>query len=348
MSQQTVLVTGGAGFIGSELVRQLAERGHRVLVVDNLANGRRENLAGLPGDRVCLEVADIRDAGRIAPLVRQVDTVFHLACLGVRHSVHSPQENHEVNATATLSLLKLAREATVRRFVCVSTSEVYGTAQHVPMTEEHPTFPMTVYGASKLAGECYARAFHRTYGYPTVVVRPFNAYGPRCHHEGDSGEVIPKFMLRCLAGRPMIVHGDGRQTRDFTYVADTARGILAAGWADAAIGETINLGSGRETSINDLAAAVAEVVGSLAAPVEHHEPRPGDVRRLWADGTKARRLLGFEPSVDLRTGLASLKEWYASLGRSPAALLEEEVERTWEARREPPRQGALVRTQGGA
>jgi UDP-glucose 4-epimerase len=146
----------------------------------------------------------------------------------------------------------------------------------------------------------------------------------------------------------MIVHGDGRQTRDFTYVADTARGILAAGWADAAIGETIDLGSGRETSINDLAAAVAEVVGSLAAPVEHHEPRPGDVRRLWADGTKARRLLGFEPSVDLRTGLASLKEWYASLGRSPAALLEEEVERTWEARREPPRQGALVRTQGGA
>ena len=348
MSQQAVLVTGGAGFIGSELVRQLAERGHRVLVVDNLANGRRENLAGLPGDRVCLEVADIRDAGRIAPLVRQVETVFHLACLGVRHSVHSPQENHEVNATATLSLLKLAREATVRRFVCVSTSEVYGTAQHVPMTEEHPTFPMTVYGASKLAGECYARAFHRTYGYPTVVVRPFNAYGPRCHHEGDSGEVIPKFMLRCLAGRPMIVHGDGRQTRDFTYVADTARGILAAGWADAAIGETINLGSGRETSINDLAAAVAEVVGSLEAPVEHHEPRPGDVRRLWADGTKARRLLDFEPSVDLRTGLASLKEWYASLGRSPAALLEEEVERTWEARREPPRQGALVRTQGGA
>ena len=136
------------------------------------------------------------------------------------------------------------------------------------MTEDHPTFPSTVYGGSKLAGECYTRAFSRTYGYPTVVVRPFNTYGPRSHHEGDGGEVIPKFLLRCLAGKPMIIFGDGTQTRDFTYVSDSARGIILAGTAPNAIGRTINLGSGFELTINDLAKTVADIVGRPDAPVE--------------------------------------------------------------------------------
>src|SRR5207247_6543168 len=166
---------------------------------------------------------------------------------------------HAVNATATLHVLEEAKKADVQRLVYVSSSEVYGTARRVPMTEDHPTFPMTVYGAAKLAGECYTRAFHETYGYPTLVVRPFNAFGPRCHHEGDSGEVIPKFMLRCLAGRPLVVFGDGTQTRDFTDVRDTARGILQAGFGEAAIGETLNLGQGSEIRINDLAREVKEV-----------------------------------------------------------------------------------------
>ena len=221
-----VLVTGGAGFIGSELVRQLAQNDDRVIVVDNLVNGKKENLAGLPKDRVTLAVADVRGTARMRGLLKGVDRVFHLACLGVRHSIHSPVENHSVNAEGTLSLLIEARRANVKRFVYVSSSEVYGTGKRVPMDEDHRTYPMTVYGASKLAGECYARAFHETYGFATVVVRPFNAFGPRCHHEGDSGEVIPKFMLRSMAGKPMIVFGDGTQTRDFTYVEDTARGII--------------------------------------------------------------------------------------------------------------------------
>jgi UDP-glucose 4-epimerase len=330
---RTCLVTGGAGFIGSELVRQLAERDAHVVAVDNLVNGKRKNLAGLPTDQVQLIVADVRDTERMASLLRGVDIVFHLACLGVRHSIHSPHENHEVNATATLNLLIAARAAGVKRFVYVSSSEVYGTARWVPMTEEHPTFPMTVYGASKLAGECYARAFYQTYDYPTVVVRPFNTYGPRCHHEGDSGEVIPKFLLRCMAGRPMMIFGDGTQTRDFTFVSDTARGILLAGFSDAAIGQTINIGSGREIEINQLAREVATVVGKPDAPIIHDVPRPGDVRRLFADASKAKELLGFEPQVELREGLLKLKEWYSSLGQTPEKLLEQEIIHNWEMRR---------------
>src|SRR6185369_328854 len=243
-ARSTAVVTGGAGFIGSELVRQLAARGDRVVAIDNLVNGKRENLADVLSDRVVLLEKDIRDLDAVTPHLRDARVVYHLACLGVRHSVHSPRENHHVNATATLDLLGASRDAGVPRFVYVSSSEVYGTARWAPMTEEHPTCPHTVYGGSKLAGESYTRAYHDTYGYPTVVVRPFNTFGPRSHHEGDSGEVIPKFLLRCLAGRPLIVFGDGTQTRDFQFVSDTARGIILAGEDDRAIGATINLGSG--------------------------------------------------------------------------------------------------------
>jgi UDP-glucose 4-epimerase len=246
----------------------------------------------------------------------------------VRHSVHSPYENHDVNATATLRLLGASRELGVPRFVYVSSSEVYGTAKWAPMTEDHPTFPCTVYGASKLAGECYARAYHRTYGYETVVVRPFNTYGPRSHHEGDSGEVIPKFMLRSLAGRPMVVFGDGLQTRDFTYVSDTARGIIAAGEHPEAVGQTINLGSGSEMSINELAGLVAAATGG-SRDVQYDAARPGDVHRLFADKSRARRLLDYAPRVPLADGLRHLLDWYRAQPLSPDRLLADEIVHNW-------------------
>lgn len=330
MQNQRVLVTGGAGFIGSELVRQLAARGFGVRVVDNLVNGRRGNLDGVLGENVELIVADVRDAKSMGSLLGDVEIVFHLACLGVRHSIHSPLENHEVNASATLGLLNAARSSGVKRFVYVSSSEVYGTARTAPITEEHPTLPMTVYGGSKLAGEAYTRAFWETYRYPTVVLRPFNAYGPRCHHEGDSGEVIPKFLLRCLAGKPMVVFGDGTQTRDFTFVGDTAAGILAAGASDRSVGQTINLGSGKEIQIRDLATTIAQVLDRPQAEIIHVESRPGDVLRLLADSSKARHLLQFEPTVTLGDGLTRLRDWYSSQGKSPEQLLEQEVVRNWE------------------
>jgi UDP-glucose 4-epimerase len=326
---QTILITGGAGFIGSELVRNAKAAGFSVRIVDNLVNGKRENIEEILSDRMEFIEADIRDLKCMKRVLAGVDLVYHLACLGVRHSIHSPRENHDVNATATLDLLRLSREAGVKRFVYVSSSEIYGTAHQVPISEETPPFPHTVYGASKLAGDCYARAYWDTYRFPTTVVRPFNSYGPRCHHEGDSGEVIPKFMLRALAGRPLIIFGDGGQTRDFMYVGETAHWIMQAGLRGETIGETINLGFGSEISVAKLAKEVLRAVARPGGDIKHESPRPGDVLRLWADATKAKRLLKFSPRISLEEGLRKLLAWYRSRGCSPEELLTGEVVRNW-------------------
>ncbi|MES1151568.1 MAG: SDR family NAD(P)-dependent oxidoreductase [Dongia sp.] len=333
IKDKRVLVTGGAGFIGNEVVRQLVAGGARVTALDNLVNGKRENLADVSTAQHRLIVGDLRDLDTVTKCVDGQDAVIHMACLGVRHSIHAPLENHEVNATATLRLLEVAKLKAVARFTYVSSSEVYGTAQTAPMTEQHPCWPMTVYGAAKLAGERYTDAFWRTYRYPTTVVRPFNAFGPRSHHEGDSGEVIPKFLLRALSGKPLIVHGDGEQTRDFTFVADTAAGIIACALSEKTIGETINLGSGAEVTVNALAELVRKVTARNQVTVEHGADRPGDVRRLIADIAKARRLIDFKTSVGLEAGLVKLLDWYRSLDVSAEQLLADEQPINWAAAR---------------
>jgi UDP-glucose 4-epimerase len=324
-----VLLTGGCGFIGSEVARQLVPLAERITILDNLAVGKRANLPEPLPDSMELVVADVRDRSSYEACLRDCDAVLHLACLGVRHSIHSPRENHEVNAAGTLELLRAAQDEGVGRFVYVSSSEVYGTARHTPMDESHPTMPATVYGASKLAGECYTRAYWQTYGLPTVVLRPFNTFGPRSHHEGDSGEVIPKFLLRCMADEPLIVFGDGEQTRDYSYVSDTAGAIAAAATAPSVVGETINIGAGKEISINRLADLVTRVVQRPDAEIQHRAPRPGDVLRLCGDAAKARSLLGYEPRVSLEDGLRLLKDWYAGCGQSLDDLLAAEVEENW-------------------
>jgi UDP-glucose 4-epimerase len=313
-----VVVTGGAGFIGSTLVRVLKHSGAHVTAYDNLATGHAENVrdvdADTAGGSFRFVHGDIRDREKLARLLDGVDVVFHLACLGVRHSIHSPIENLDVNARGTLHLLVEARAANVKRFVHVSTSEVYGTAKTVPMTEEHPTDPHTVYGASKLDGECSARAFFRCYGFPVVVVRPFNSYGPRSHSEGDSGEVIPRFLVRALCGKAPVVFGDGTQTRDFTHVYDTATGIALAGVRAGVAGETFNVGAGKEVTIAELGKIVLQAVERPDLAVEHIEPRPGDVLRLFANSEKARLRLGYQPQVSLHAGLADLAGRLQTLG----------------------------------
>ncbi len=317
------LVTGAAGFIGSELVRQLSAAGHSVVAFDNLATGSWQNLAGVENcERIEGNILDRVQLARAAGM--GVTSIFHLACVNLRESLRAPRHSHDVNATGTLNVLEAARNANVARFVQVSTSEVYGTALTAPMTEAHPTHPTTPYGASKLAGEAYARAFHLSYGLPVTIVRPFNSYGPRCHHEESSGEVIPKFLLRSRAGLPLRIFGDGHQTRDFTFVSDSARGILLAGTVPAAMGGTFNLGSGAEISILMLARLIAPTAAIL-----HDPERPGDVRRLLADSSAARRILGYQPTVSFDEGLARLSAWYDHQNVPATTLLQREVEHNW-------------------
>lgn len=326
-----VVVTGGAGFIGSHLVDALLTRGVAALtVVDDLSNGRRENLTALGADsRLRLEVADVRDPAVWGGTLPGTDVVFHLACLGVRHSLHSPIDNHEVNATATLRLLESARSAGVGRFVHVSSSEVFGTAQYAPMDERHPTWPETVYGAGKLAGEAYARAAFRTHGFPTVIVRPFNAYGPRSHFEGDSGEVLPRMIVRALCDLPPLIFGDGEQTRDFMHVSDTVAGLVALSECDDAVGRTVNLGSGQEVSINDLASLVVRAVGRPDLPARHLQARPGDVRRLLVDPSMMRELTGVTPRVSLVRGVTDLVGWFRSRPEPPQEMLARSADENW-------------------
>jgi UDP-glucose 4-epimerase len=326
-----VLVTGGAGFIGSHLVDALLEADVvSVTVVDNLATGSRANLeSALLDPRVELLEVDARDADAMGHALDAVDVVFHLACLGVRHSLHDPRENHEVNATLTLNLLELARHRGVARFVHVSSSEVYGSAQYAPMDEGHPTFPETVYGAAKLAGEAYARAAYRTYGFPVTVVRPFNAYGPRSHFEGDSGEVLPRTIVRVLAGEAPIIYGDGEQSRDFTHVTDTARAIIELARSHEAVGLTVNIGSGRDVTINELARLVSVAAGRTDLGVLRLDPRPGDVRQLLADSSLLYRLTGFVTRVPFDEGVRDLLERMRTAGATPAEMLAQVADRNW-------------------
>jgi len=326
-----VLVTGGAGFIGSHLVDTLLGRGvAEVRALDNLKSGIRHNLAtALEDARFSLIVGDIRDKVVRERALRGIEIVFHLACLGVRHSLHDPLENHEVNALGSLLMLDSARSAGVRRFVYVSTSEVFGTAQYAPMDERHPTWPETVYGGSKLAGEAYARAYFRTYGMDTVVVRPFNTYGPRSHFEGDSGEILPRTIVRLLAGERPVIFGDGEQTRDFMHVRDTSAALALLADTPGLAGETLNLGSGTEMTMNALCAAVAAAVGRPDLVPVHDIARPGDVRRLLGDPTRTASLTGFAPTVEFTAGVADLVDWFKNSAAANPNRLAQMENRNW-------------------
>jgi UDP-glucose 4-epimerase len=326
------LVTGGAGFIGSHLVDALAARGDDVIVVDNLSVGTRENLAHHESTRrVRLEVVDVLDKSALGTLMRGVDTVFHLATQCVRLSLSDPELVHRVNTDGTLNALVTAAAANVRRFIYVSSSEAFGSAQHVPMGEDHPFDPTTIYGASKLAGEFYSRVFHGTHGLATVVVRPFNTYGPRSHFEGAYGEVIPKFVVRVMNGKRPIIFGDGLQTRDFTYVTDTVGGIVRAAESDGLIGRSVNVARGQEVSINEIARLVLETCGRTDLTPEHGPDRPADVRRHYADVRRARSEMAFEAGIDIQSGIRRYVEWFVATHPDPSRLLPQEQAINWQA-----------------
>jgi UDP-glucose 4-epimerase len=322
------LVTGGAGFIGSHLVDALVPS-HNVVVLDDLSSGKLENIQHhVQSGGVEFIKGDVCDHKCVADAMHGCDVVFHLAVQCLRVSLSNPRLVHDVNATGTLNVCLASLEKKVKRLVYVSSSEVYGSSVIAPMSEAHPLLPTTPYGASKLAGEMYALTFHRTYGLPATVVRPFNTYGPRAHFEGAYGEVIPKFILRALNNLPPVVFGDGLQTRDFTYVTDTVHGLMLAASADALVGDVVNIAYGREISVADIADAILQLTGRPELRPVFTAERPADVRRHYASIVKAQGLLGFQPRIAVRQGLEKYIDWFTTT-INPERALQFESERNW-------------------
>lgn len=300
------LVTGGAGFIGSHITRRLLRDGHAVTVVDDLSTGRRENLAG------CDVAMVVRDLSHdpLDDLVKDVDAIFHLAAVpSVPRSVREPLRSHDAAATATLRLLEAARAAGVGTFVNSSSSSVYGNVARPPMTETMPTLPRSPYAVAKLAAEGYTRVFASLHGMRTVSLRYFNVFGPRQDPTSAYAAALPRFVTAYLRREPPKVFDDGRQSRDFTHVANVVEANVLAAGAPALGGESVNIAAGEPRSVLDLLHAIADVFGYWLEP-EFLPARPGDIRDSHADISLARKLLHYAPVIGFSEGL---KETVASL-----------------------------------
>ena len=302
------LVTGGAGFIGSHLVDALVARGDEVVVLDNLATGRLENLS----DAARFIEGDVADEAAVAAAVAGCEVVFHQAALGsVARSVQRPLDTDRSNIRGTLAVLEAAHRAGARRVVLASSSSVYGGASQVATAESAPLVPRSPYAVTKLTGEHYARVYRELHGLETVCLRYFNVFGPRQRPDSEYAAVIPLFMDALLTGRDPVVHGDGLQSRDFTFIADTVAANLCAAGAPAerCAGRVFNIARGKPATLLDLLDILATELGVTVAP-KHTDPRPGDVRNSHADISAARRDLGYEPGVSFREGLARTLAWF--------------------------------------
>jgi len=296
-----VIVTGGAGFIGSHLADELVRQGHRVIIIDNLSTGRMENIEALlsKGD-VEFVHGSITDFELLKKLFQDVDCIFHQAALpSVPRSIEDPLASHEANVTGTMNVLLAARDSGVKKVVFASSSSVYGDTPTLPKREEMTPNPRSPYAVTKLAAEHYCRVFSQVYGLVTTCLRYFNVYGPRQNPDSQYAAVVPRFIKNVSEGSPPVIFGDGEQTRDFTFVKDVVTANILA--AEANIGGVFNIGSGQNTTVNELANLISDIIGSNTKPV-HQEPRPGDVRHSLADVSNA-KAFGYEPKYTLRQGL---------------------------------------------
>ncbi len=298
------LVTGGAGFIGSNIVHELVARGEQVRVLDDLATGSLDNLGGAL-DEIEFVEGSVADGDVARAAVDGIDFVLHQGALGsVPRSVADPMASNLANVTGTLQMLVAARDAGVKRFVHASSSSIYGENPAQPRTEDLRPMPISPYAASKLAAETYVSVFHRVYGLPTVSLRYFNIYGPRQKSDGPYAAVVPMFATRLLAGEACEIHGDGEQSRDFTYVGDCVKANILATQAPAGdvAGQAFNIAAGGETTLNELFEMIRKSIGGGPDAVRV-APRPGDVRQARASVEKARRLLGFSAEVPVAEGI---------------------------------------------
>lgn len=299
------LVTGGAGFIGSNLVKLLMASGHVVVVLDNYSSGYRENLAEFPGVRVV--EGDVRDEAAVREAIDGCEVVFHLAAsVGNTRSIEHPIQDSEINVLGTLRVLEAARHHGLRKVVFSSSAGIFGELKTIPIREDHPAEPDTPYGASKLGAEKLCLAYAKLYPLECVCLRYFNVYG--VHQRYDAyGNVIPIFAHRALRGEPLVIHGDGEQTRDFINVRDVALANYRAALSQNVSG-AFNVASGMRVTINQLASMLAEA-GGLEVSIQHGPPRAGDVRHSLADVSAARAAFGFEPGVPLEVGLPEYMSW---------------------------------------
>jgi len=296
------LVTGGAGFIGSHLTDGLLAAGFAVRVLDDFSSGRESNIAHALGDIELLR-GDLADPATAARACAGVDVVFHEGAIpSVPRSVAEPVRTNRANVDGTLNVLESARQAGVRRVVFAASSSAYGDTEELPKIETMPPNPRSPYALQKFTGEVYCRLYHELYGLETVALRYFNVFGPRQDPKSEYAAVVPRFATACLRGEPARINGDGEQSRDFTFVADTVRANLLAADAPAASGKVINIAGGRRISLNELLAALQSITDSKVAPI-HGPERVGDVRHSLADLGRARTLLGFEPQIALADGL---------------------------------------------
>ena len=312
-----VLVTGGAGFIGSHLADALLERGDEVVVLDNLSTGRLENVP----DRAEFIEGDLADPVVVAKAIAGCDLVYHEGALGsVARSVEAPLDSDDANIHGTLNVLQQAHLAGVRRVVLASSSSVYGGASQVPTPESVPLMPRSPYAVTKMTGEHYARVFWELHGLETVCLRYFNVFGPRQRPDSQYAAVIPLFIDALLTGRTPQVHGDGLQSRDFTFIVDTVRANLLAGTAPAELcaGNVYNIARGEPSSLLDMLGILADQLGVTVTP-DHVAPRVGDIRNSHADISAARRDLDYGPSVSFADGLSRTLDWFRERAESGSA-----------------------------
>jgi nucleoside-diphosphate-sugar epimerase len=300
------LVTGGAGFIGSHISEELVRRGHRVRVVDSLVTGYTRNLR----DGVEFVQGDLADPAVAKAAVAGMDHVIHQAAIpSVPRSVEKPEESHRANIDGTLQILLAARDAKIQRVVFAGSSSVYGDTEVLPKTEVMPTNPLSPYALQKLMGEMYLQMFTRLYGLETVTTRYFNVFGPRQDPGSPYSGVISLFIKALSDGTQPVIYGDGEQTRDFTYVTNVVDGVLRAVETPGVGGEVFNVATSNRTSLNELLETLKKIFGSSVEPI-YKEARQGDVRDSQADITKARKMLGYQPTVGLEEGLRKTVDWF--------------------------------------
>lgn len=314
ISKRNILVTGGAGFIGSHLVDAIIlEKPKRIVVVDNLFLGKRENVINAKAafHNFHLIIDDAGDSKGMRRILKKfdIDVVFNLAVIPLPKSLDDPAWTIGENVRITTNICELGRKGFYKKLVHFSSSEAYGNAIKVPMTEDHPLIPSTPYAASKVASDYIALSYFKTFGLRVIILRPFNNYGPR-QNEGSYAGIIPIVVKRVQHGKPIEIFGDGEQTRDFSFVRETASAAVKLSEKDEAFGKIINLASGKEISINHLTKTMLKLMGVENYPVIHTDPRPGDVRRHCGGIRLANKLVGFKSKISLKEGLRETINWY--------------------------------------